>query len=221
MISDLNNLVINHAAYSCTGPPTTYASIADSGATPHFVTVNALVINKQIAVLPLAIYNPNSSIMYSTYTAEINVLHLPRAVRVCHIAPGLSTYSLISIGQLCDAGCAVLFLTNIVRIGFKNAVIMQGARARATGLWHLDLSCPSPLNRAPPITMSLLLPNNGYKRKVTSLNPHLSTPTAAPTASQLQTCLTAVGSATPQALVVFSHAALFSPAPSTLAIALA
>jgi hypothetical protein len=122
------------------GLSTTYASIAGSGATAHFVTVNAPVINQKIAVVPPAIYNPNGATMYSTHTAEINVPHLPRAARVCHIVLGLRMYSLISIGQLCDAGCAVLFLTDTVCIGFQNTVIMQGARARAAGLWHLDLS---------------------------------------------------------------------------------
>jgi hypothetical protein len=122
------------------GPPTTYTYIADSGATAHFVTVSALVINKKIAVVPLAIYNPNGAVMYSMHTAEINVPHLPFSARVRHIVLGLRMYSLIGIGQVCDAGCAVLLLTNTVSIRFKNTVIMQGARARDTGLWHLVLS---------------------------------------------------------------------------------
>jgi hypothetical protein len=213
----MNNLVIHHTAYSSTGPQTTYTSIADSGATAHFVTVNVLVINKQIDVVPLAIYNPNDAIIYSTHTAEINVPSLPRSTRVCHIVLGLRSYSLISIGQLCDAGCEVLFLIASVSIGFKNAIIMQGARARDTGLWHLDLSQPSPSLGTPPITMSLLLSNDGRDRKVASSNPGSPTPMA----PQLQTCLTAVGSATPQALVTFSNATLFSPGLSTLTTALA
>jgi hypothetical protein len=44
-------------------PPATSTSIADSSATAHFVTVNALVINKTFAAVPLAIYNPNGAIM--------------------------------------------------------------------------------------------------------------------------------------------------------------
>jgi membrane-associated phospholipid phosphatase len=64
--------------------------------------------------------------------------------------------------------------------------------------------------------MSLLLSNDGHERKVARSNPGSHTPTA----PQLKTCLTAVGSATPQALVAFSHAALFSPALSTLTTAL-
>jgi hypothetical protein len=65
--------------------------------------------------------------------------------------------------------------------------------------------------------MSLLVSNDGCEHKVASLNPGSHTPTA----PQLQTCLMAVAAATPQALVAFSHAALFSPALSTLTTALA
>jgi hypothetical protein len=61
---------------------------------------------------------------------------------------------------------------------------------------------------------------NTSHHPVASSNPRPNTPTAAPTAPQLQTCLTAVGSTTPQALVAFSHAALFSPALFTLTTAL-
>mgnify|MGYP000844552177 FL=1 len=202
------------------GPPANYTSIADSGATAHFVTVNAPVTNKKIAVVPLAIYNPNGAIMYSTHTAEIDVPHLPRSARLCHIVPGLSTFSLISIGQLCDADCEVLFLTDTVSIGYKNTVIMQGARSRTSGLWHLDLSHPSSLHRSPPITMSSLLPGNGRDLEVPRASARLNRRVTGPTAPQLHTCLAAIGSATPQALVAFSHAALFSPALSTLVTAL-
>jgi hypothetical protein len=97
---------------------------------------------------------------------------------------------------------------------------MQGARARATGLWHLDLSQPCLSRATPPIAMSSLLPNDSREHKVASSNPRLNTPTEAPMAPQLQTCLPAMGSATPQALVAFSHAALFSRGQSTLTIAL-
>jgi hypothetical protein len=114
----------------------------------------------------------------------------------------------------------VLFLTRSVSIEFKNAVVMQGARARTTGLWHLDLSQQSPLYGSPPINMLLLLSTNGHKHKVASLNLHLSMPTTAPTAPQLHTCLMTVASVTPQVLVTFSHAVLFSPTLSTLVMAL-
>jgi hypothetical protein len=64
------------------------------------------------------------------HTAEINVPHLPCAAHVCHIVPYLRTCSLISLGQLCDAGCAVLFLTDTVSIGLKMPLLCK-ARGRA------------------------------------------------------------------------------------------
>jgi hypothetical protein len=39
------------------------------------------VINKQIAVNPIAICNPNGSIMYSTHDAELDIPNLPIAIQ--------------------------------------------------------------------------------------------------------------------------------------------
>jgi hypothetical protein len=45
---------------------------------------------------------------FSEDTAELNIPYLPSAARLCHVVPQLGQYSLVSIGQLCDAGCDVL-----------------------------------------------------------------------------------------------------------------
>jgi hypothetical protein len=68
--------------------------------------------------------------------------------------------------------------------------------------------------------MSLLLPANGHEQDVASLILHLNKPITSSVALQVHICLTNVGSATPQALVAFSHAALFSSALFTLVMAL-
>jgi hypothetical protein len=125
----------------------------------------------------------------------------------------------ISIDQLCDADSAVLFLTHTVSIGNKNTVIMYDVWARATGLWHLDLSNPSPLHGSPPFTMTLLPPSTSCKQEVTRSSPHLNKPTATSAVLQLHTCHAAIGSAIPQTLVAFSHAALSSSALSMLVTA--
>jgi hypothetical protein len=140
---DTNNLVINPAAYSSTGPLAIYTSIAESGGTAHFVAVNALIINKTIAVVPIAIYNPNSTIVYSTHTVEIDVPHFLQSTYCCHIVPSLSAFLLISNGQWHDANLTVLFLTNTISMGYKNTFLVKGAWVRATGLWYFDLSNPT------------------------------------------------------------------------------
>jgi hypothetical protein len=70
---------------------------------------------------------------------ELNIPYLPFAARFCHVVPKFGQYSLVSIGQLCNADCNVLFQREIMTVSYKNAVIMQRRRARSTGLWHLDL----------------------------------------------------------------------------------
>jgi len=97
-----------------------------------------------------------------------------------HIVPQLATQPLISIGQLCDAGCDVAFTANTVTISHNNNIVLQGQRTPATKLWELDVQHPSPTFHAN----------------------------------------TALGSATAADLVAFAHAALFSPALSTLEEAL-
>jgi hypothetical protein len=114
-------------------------SIADSGATSHFVTIDAPIINRKVTNNPLAITTANGELMYSMHTAELNIPYLPFAARLCHVVPKLGQYSLERIGQLCDEDCDVLFQCEIMTVSYKNTVIMQGRRARSTGLWHLDL----------------------------------------------------------------------------------
>jgi len=85
------------------------------------------------------------------------------------------------VGQLCDAGCDVIFTADTVTISHNDAVVLQGQRTPASKLWELNIR---------------------------------PTPTAHAHANA------AVGSASPANLVAFAHAALFSPALSTLAEAL-
>ena len=136
--------------------------------------------------------------MYSTHEADLDLPSLPPAARRVHIVPSLKTSSLLSMGQLCDAGCVVTFDAMSVTVTLHNKVILNGIRTPATGLWHLSMVQPS----LPPA-----LP---------------SPPTVAPTISPplLHQSYAAMHSATPSELVAFAHATLFPPALSTLKQAL-
>jgi hypothetical protein len=119
-MNDINNYVIHHTAHSCLGPPSTYTSSTDSSTTVHVVTVHVLVINKRTGGVLLTICDPNGAALscitcilqksmcityHSLYTAVILFLVL--------------ALSFITIGQLCDADCAVLSLTNTISLGYK------------------------------------------------------------------------------------------------------
>ncbi len=113
------------------------------------------------------------------HEAELNIPGLPLAAQHGHVVPHLATQPLLSIGQLCDAGCDVAFTASMVTISHNNSVVLQGQCTAKSKLWELNI-CPPP---------------------TASANAALRTASAAD-------------------LVAFAHAALFSPALSTLEEAL-
>ena len=181
-------------------------AIADTGSTGNFFTVDTPVLNKCPAVHPIAIHNPNGTVMHSTHEAELDMPSLPLAARKGHIVPDLASLPLVSIGTLCDAGCHVAFTATDVTVTYNDKVVLVGQRTPATRLWHLDL---------------VSQPNQ--TAAVASESPVDSIPRGMPTVTEMSKphlVNAAVGSATPAELVAFGHAALFSPALSTLEKAL-
>ena len=122
-----------------TGPPA-HLIIADSGATAHFATLDLPVLNRRPTTSPITIANPNGTLMHSTHEGELDIPGLPIEARRCHIVPALSGLSLISIGQLCSAGCHVTFTNDLVTVYLNGMTIITGPRSPITkNLWHLNL----------------------------------------------------------------------------------
>ena len=122
--------------------------------------------------------------------ADLDLPCLPPAARRVHIVPVLQTASLLSMGQLCDAGCEVIFDATNVTIRRNNAPLLTGKRSPQTGLvWHLNLDA----HPSVATTLPLFLLHHSFA---------------------------AVAVTTPDDLVAFTHATLFSPALSTLKVAL-
>ena len=99
------------------------------------------------------------------------------------------------MGQLCDAGCIVTFDAKSVAVHRNNELLLDGVRTPDTGLWHLSLV-------------------------KASLETTAASPATIPPPMLLHQSFAAIQSATPAELVAFAHAALFSPALSTLTTAL-
>jgi len=135
-----------------------------------------------MALEPIKIHTPSSTVLQSTHEADLDLLGLLLVACHGHVVPQLATQPLLSIRQLCDAGCDVAFTADRVTIKHNDAVILQGHHTAITKLWELDIQ-----------------------------------PTAMLTTHKANA---AMDSATPAELVAFAHAALFSPALSTLAKAL-
>jgi hypothetical protein len=121
------------------GPATTTGVVADTGSTAHFFQ-DLPVQNRRISSSPIAIRNPNGSAVHSTHEGEIHIPGLPASARTVHLAPDLKSHSLLSIGQLCDAGCVVSFASETVTVRHdEDNIILQGERTPATNFWHVPI----------------------------------------------------------------------------------
>ena len=79
-------------------------AISDSGATGHFLSQGAPVVNKRPTSSPLKITPPNDKSIQSTHTCNLDIPWIPDALTEAHIGPGLSHSSLISMRKFADAG---------------------------------------------------------------------------------------------------------------------
>jgi len=80
----------------------------------HFFSSTTPVCNKCLVLTLIMTHTPSGIVLQSTHEADLNLLGLPLADG--HIVPHLATQPLISIGQLCDAGCNVAFTADWVTI---------------------------------------------------------------------------------------------------------
>jgi hypothetical protein len=181
--------------------PTPTGDILDAGtgATGTFVVANAPVINKQLATKAIPVQVATGTVIYSTHTAELPIPSLPRATRLCHTLPDL-THLLVSVRQLCDAGCLAVFDKNAIVITLNNTVLMLGKRHHVSRLWHLTIPPPG----FPPTIQP---------------SPHIAARQKFPITTAAFANVAHL-SVSPAELVTFVHTALFSPSLSTLCTAL-
>jgi hypothetical protein len=114
--------------------------LADSGATGHFFTTNAKVINKQIALDPLKVKIPDGNILQSSHTCELDLPKLPLEARRGHIMPGMKGHSLVSLVQLCMAGCTITISESAMNVWYKGELVLKGQKCNRTGLWLVPIT---------------------------------------------------------------------------------
>lgn len=125
--------------------------------------------------------------MHSSHTVELTLPDVSPSARLAHIFEDMPDKSLLSIGPLCNDGCEVLFRSGDVSIRKNDREILHGTRDVHTGLWFVDRS---PILQAPDSSV---------------------TPSPAPFYA-----FSAFPAANDAARLAFFHAALGSPALSTL-----
>jgi hypothetical protein len=85
------------------------------------------------------VHLPNGAIISSTHTATLNMTSLPHSARQAHIITGLAQKALLSVGQMCDSGCAVTFTATKFTVTNGATTILTGQRDKESGLWHFPL----------------------------------------------------------------------------------
>jgi len=132
-----------------TGPPTLtstpFLAIADTRCTAHFFTMDTPMCNVCPTMQPITIHTPSGALLKSMHEAELNLPALPLAARQGHIVPHLAMQPLLSIGQLCNAGCDVAFTAQDIIIQHQHGnIILHGQWKPGVGLWELDLQNNTP-----------------------------------------------------------------------------
>ena len=130
-----------------------HAAIADTGCTSHFFTIDAPYQNTRNAPAAITIQNPNGTTMHSDTIADIVLPNMPpdfpsTALQV-YVVPDLHTKSLLSLGQLCDAGCTITLTSTTLEVLYHGTCILQGTRTPLTRLWHVAIG-DQPDSTAPP-----------------------------------------------------------------------
>ena len=115
-------------------------TIADVGATGHFLQPGAPAINIKPTEKAISMLLPHRERIKSTYECELIIPSLPQGAKRAHIVPKLAHTSLVSIKMLCDAGCRVTYDDNAVKVFYKNIIIWKGHREPSTGLGVLPLN---------------------------------------------------------------------------------
>ena len=91
---------------------------------------------------PIAVTLPDETKVHSTHMGDLCMPHLSKAARLCHIVPGLASYSLISVVKLCNAGCNVSF-TKFgigVEVRCRGNLVLTGSKFNSTSMWMVPLN---------------------------------------------------------------------------------
>ena len=72
--------------------------------------------------------------------------NIPQTASKAHKLPMLAGNSLISVTQICDAGCEATFYHDIVTVTKYSKEIVEGYRDSKTTLWRILITTPKAQN---------------------------------------------------------------------------
>ncbi len=106
----------------------------------------------QPATTPIWAKLPNGNTICTTHMCTLQLDHLPEKARHAHVLPHLATHSLISVVNLCNAGCEVIFNKIGCTMKHRGKKIVCGHKCTNTGLWMIPLDNTHARLTSPTIT---------------------------------------------------------------------
>jgi len=111
------------------------------------------------------------------HEANLDLPGLPLVACHGHIVLQLASQPLLSIGQLCDAGCNVAFTANHITIHHNSNIILHRQQTATTKLWQLNIqpAAQKPMHLANAAIGSAMSANMVTFAHATLFSPTLST----------------------------------------------
>ena len=82
---------------------------------------------------------PDGRDAQSSHTCKTDLPMVPEQACCGHVVPPLHKHALLSVAQLTDAGCIVIFLPTLVIVLYNNNPALVGYRDYETKLWKISL----------------------------------------------------------------------------------
>jgi hypothetical protein len=131
---------------------------------------NAHFKNKVLTQTPLEVLLPNGATIASTHTATLDLPSFPNAAMKAHILPGLAPHSLLSVGQMCDSGCAITFTAKKVSVTHGATTILTGQRDKESGMCRVPLGNNNSAQAAPEHYVHNVCEQKSIKDTITYLH---------------------------------------------------
>lgn len=138
--------------YSTVIPPPTLPFLtitmkADSGASEHYMSEkDENILQNTTTYTTKTVGIPNGELIDSSKKGYLPLNFLSASAKTAYSFPNLKT-SLLSVGQLCDDDCDVLFNKNYMKVEKHGNVILNGIRNRTDGLWDVHFNQDTEKNK--------------------------------------------------------------------------
>ena len=112
--------------------------ILDSGASSHFLCLEAPMDDMQVASNPVLVTIPDGTQVRSTHVCKLRLPQVPEKGRFGHVLPGLSRHSLVSVVRLCNAGCEITYYVLQDRVHREISWTHRTTRQEVHSNWLVD-----------------------------------------------------------------------------------